>query len=275
MAYERLGLKSFGYENVRYGQSKLDFRGPRRNLDTGYIACLGGTETYGKFIKQPFPDLIERELGLTCVNFGRNNAGIDASLCDAGLMEICQRARAIVLQVPGSINFSNPFYKVHPRRNDRFLQATPRLRRLFPEVDFTEFHFTRHLIRSLNLIAPERFPVLRDGLQEHWVERMQELLERITVPVVLFCFSRQPLGMGNLSSDVEDDPTFVSRAMLNAIGSRASAVVEVVISRTARRQGTRGMVFAPLEISTASSLPNPQAHAEAAAALVPALKRLI
>ena len=37
-------------------------------------------------------------------------------------------ARLTVLQVTGAQNMSNRFYSVHPRRNDRFLKASPLLR---------------------------------------------------------------------------------------------------------------------------------------------------
>ncbi|HAW46955.1 MAG TPA: hypothetical protein DCX34_06910, partial [Roseovarius sp.] len=61
---------------------------------------------------------------------------------------------------------------VHPRRNDRFVAATDALRVLYAEVDFTEFHFTRHLMRRLAAISPARFARLRTAVQEAWLARM-------------------------------------------------------------------------------------------------------
>lgn len=275
MGFERLGHRPLDYRPVRYDGSKLVFRGPQRRLTGEFVACLGGTETYGTFIDRPYPDLMERSLALPCVNFGWPNAGVDAFLKDDGLIDMVSGARAVVLQVPGAMNLCNPFYRVHPRRNDRFLEATPRLRRLYPEVDFTEFHFTRHMMRRLADVSPDRFAVLREGLQEVWVARMQALLERIAAPVVLMWFSRHLPGLGHEATGIADDPAFVSRAMLRAVGARAAQVVEVVISPEACAQGTRGMRFDPMQEAVAADLPGLLAHSEAARALSPVLESLL
>lgn len=275
MAYERMGHRPLDYRPVQYEGSKLVFRGPQRTLAGDFIACLGGTETYGTFIDRPYPDLMERSLGMSCVNFGWPNAGVDAFLKDEGLLRLASRGCAVVLQVPGAVNFSNPFYKVHPRRNDRFVEATPRLRRLFPEVDFTEFHFTRHMMQAFADVSHDRFAVLRESLQEAWVTRMQQLLQKIEAPVVLMWLSRHAPGLGHDATGVADDPAFVSRAMLRAIGSRAAKVVEVVISEEACAQGTRGMRFDPMQESVAADLPGLLAHSEAARAVSPVLEALL
>ncbi|NCQ23019.1 MAG: hypothetical protein COW54_13385 [Rhodobacteraceae bacterium CG17_big_fil_post_rev_8_21_14_2_50_63_15] len=275
MAFERVGPKPLDYKPVQYGTSKLVFRGPKRILEGDYIACLGGTETYGKFINRPFPDLLDRDLPVPCVNFGWANAGVDVFLKDAGLLLLAQSARAVVLQIPSAMNLSNPYYLVHPRRNDRFVQAAPRLKRLYPEIDFTEFHFTRHLMWRLSDIAPQRFAVLRRALQEVWILRMQQLIERIGRPVVLLWFAGHAPRHGEGTAELYDDPAFVSRAMLQAVSSRAARLVEVVISREARAQGTRGMRFAAMEAAVAADLPGLLAHSEVAHALGPVLSTLL
>ncbi len=56
MTYMKLGQAALDYYPCRYGASKLLFRGPRRRLQGDYVAFLGGTETYGKFIETPFRD---------------------------------------------------------------------------------------------------------------------------------------------------------------------------------------------------------------------------
>src|SRR6056297_2682323 len=144
MAYQRMGRRPPDYLPVRYAGSRLVFRGPRRSLAGAYVACLGGTETCGSFVDRPWPALLEQDLGTPCVNLGLPNAGPDVLAGDPGLLRMARRARAVVVQLPCAMNLSNPFYRVHPRRNDRFVAAETPLRDLFPEVDFTEFHFTRH-----------------------------------------------------------------------------------------------------------------------------------
>jgi hypothetical protein len=82
-------------------------------------------------------------------------------------------------------------------------------------------------------------------------------------------------GCGEGSAEIRDDPAFVSRAMLDRVAPHAAAKVEVVISDTARAQGTLGMRFAPFEAETAAALPGPLAHREAADALHPELAELL
>ena len=69
MAYEYGGDRALDYFPCRYGQSRLLFRGPPRNLDGAYAVVMGGTETYGKFVPDPYAALLEEKLGLPVVAF--------------------------------------------------------------------------------------------------------------------------------------------------------------------------------------------------------------
>jgi len=267
MTYQRLGPRPLDYRPVRYAGSRLTFRGPRRDLGQGYVACLGGTETFGSLIARPWPDLLEAGMGTACVNFGLPNAGPDVFLADEGMLRILQGARAAVLQIPPSMNLANSHYRVHPRRNDRFLSAEAPLRALYPEVDFTEFNFTRHMMQRLETISPERFARLRAAVQRAWVARMRRLITATEAPVILLWMARHAPGTGTEGAGVADDPAFVSRAMLDAIAPRAAATVVAVASAEARAHATQGMHFSPVEESLAASLPGPAAHREAAEAL--------
>jgi hypothetical protein len=61
----------------------------------------------------------------------------------------------------GAQNLSNRLYTVHPRRNDRFLRASGILRTIYRDVDFTEFHFTRHMLDHLRCLSEDRFDIVR------------------------------------------------------------------------------------------------------------------
>ncbi|WP_371225968.1 DUF6473 family protein [Roseovarius sp. 2305UL8-3] len=275
MAYEKIGTLSLDYKPCRYGGSKLLFRGPKRKLTGNYVAFIGGTETYGKFIEAPFPDLIEQQTGVTCVNFGWPNAGVDVFLNERAILDACEGAQAVVLQLPCAQNMTNRFYSVHPRRNDRFVGPSNLMKSVFRDIDFTEFHFTRHMLNNLKAMAPERFNMIRDELQSAWVARMKLLLNRIDNRVILLWFSARHPGEGNNSADLAKDPAFVTRAMLDAVRGRAAAVVKVCASPLVKAQGTAGMVFSELEANAAAELLGPMAHEEAAKALVPIIKKTL
>lgn len=274
MAYEQAGDGPLHYFPCRYDRSRLLFRGPRRDMSGDHIAFMGGTETYGKFLREPFPALVEAEIGLPAVNLGCVQAGPDAYLNDPGTLELTRKAAVTVVQVTGALNLSNRLYAVHPRRNDRFLRASLALQALYPEVDFTEFAFTRHLTRSLADASRDRFAAVVDELRMAWVARMITLLDRLSPPVVLLWLGFHPPPRDPVDDPMADAP-LIHAGMLAALRPRVAGYVEVVASDRARAEGVRGMAFPPLEAQAAQGLPGPAVHAEAAAALVPVIRGLL
>ena len=81
------------------------------------------------------------------------------------MLSACANAQVTVIQILGAHNMSNRFYTVHPRRNDRFLRASPMLRGIYHDVDFTEFNFTRHMLSRLREISEERFALVVEELK--------------------------------------------------------------------------------------------------------------
>lgn len=278
MSYDALGAAALNYAPCRYGNSRVRFRGPQRRLDTPYVAFIGGTETYGKFIRAPFPALVESTLGMNCVNFGVANAGVDVFVNDGFLIDAACGAQATVLQVVGAQNMSNRFYSVHPRRNDRFLKASRLLKSIYPEVDFSECHFNRHMLSILYRVSKERFAVVRHEVQQAWLARMKVLCRRIQGTIVLLWFAdHAPLGHGDAAIDPAQDkePLFVTRAMLDELSSHVSGLVEVIASQEALQEGTDGMIFNEMEALAAVRMLGPRAHGEVARPLGEALHQLI
>lgn len=274
MAYEYKGGDALDYYPCRYGKSRLLFRGPRRDLATSYVAVLGGTETYGKFVAEPYPALVESSLGMKVVNLGCMNAGPDVFVRDPALIDIASAARVTVVQISGAQNMSNRFYSVHPRRNDRFLKASSLLTRIYRDVDFTEFNFTRHMLQSLRVLSPERFELVAEELRAAWVARMRQLLGLIQGKTVLLWMADHAPGNPGDPCTLEQDPIFIDTEMLEAVKQYATGYVEVVASPAARARGVEGMLFSALDRPAAEILPNPAVHAEVAAALAPVLRDL-
>ncbi len=267
MTYENLGQGALDYLPCRYGKSKLLFRGPRRKLEGDYVLFLGGNETYGKFIAKPFPMLVEATTGRTCVNFGCVNAGVDVFMNDDMVFEAAENAALTVIQVMGAHNMSNRFYTVHPRRNDRFIQASALLQQIYREVDFTEFHFTRHMLATLYKLSPERFGVIQEELQAAWLGRMRLLLGRVRSKKALVWFAdHTPDQMESCPSEAHD-PLFVDQRMLDQIRPDVDCLSEISLSQAALSEGPLGMVFSEMEAPAASTMLSARAHQEAAAQL--------
>lgn len=275
MAYVFPGEGSLDYYPCQYGSSRILFRGPKRDIDRAYVAVLGGTETYGKFVPLPFPDLVEQELGLPVANLGCMNAGPDVFLNEAAVTQIAAQASVTVVQILGAQNLSNRYYAVHPRRNDRFLGATPLLRAIFPRVDFTEFNFTRHMLMSLQNASADKFEVVAEELRAAWVTRMKLLLSRLGRRVILLWVSDQAPPSPARRVDLARNPLLIDSEMIHAIRAPVAGYVEAVFSAAALSQGVEGMAFAPMEAPAAAGLPGPSAHREVADLLMPAIHRLI
>ena len=273
MAYAFPGEGSLDYYPCRYGTSRLLFRGPRRSLDRPYIAFLGGTETYGKYVPDPYPDLVEDAVGFAAINLACVNAGVDVYLGEPDVIDIARKAEAVVVQIMGAGNLSNRYYSVHPRRNDRFIGATPLLRSLFREVDFTEFNFTRHMLTTLQATSKDRFAVLADELRATWLQRMTQLLAQLPQRTVLLWLAdqRPPERRGLIGSD----PVLVDAAMLAQLRHLAQGYVEVLVPPDARNGGLDGMAFTALDAPAAALLPGPGVHRDVAQLLAQALEPVL
>lgn len=255
--------QALDYAPCRYGRSRLLFRGPKRPLKQPFVAFLGGSETYGKFVQTPFPNLIEDQIGKTCVNFGSHNSGLDAVLQDESLLTICEKADVTVIQAMSAANISNRYYAVHPRRNDRFLQASPMLENLFPELDFTDFSFTRHLLAKLRSVSPRRFKLVVDTLQETWVSRMRLVASQLGGRLIVLHVH----GAVDVRQGIETEPFLVSRAMSDQLRDDVLSVAHVAVSGAARADGLQNMHYLPHEQEAARQFPGALVHREIAQAL--------
>jgi hypothetical protein len=266
------------YAPYRFGNSRLFFRGPRRPLDGRYIAFVGGTETYGRFVANPFPSLVEARMGITCANFGCINASVDAFLNEPAILTACRQAELTVVELTGAQNLSNRFFTVHPRRNDRFLRAASILRALYPEIDFSEFCFTGHMLTRLWQTDPERFVILRDELQTAWSARMRLFIEEIGHHTMLLWFA------SHLPSDIPfearpnggwSDPLFVTRRMIDGLRPLVRGVVMAQPSTRALERRAEGLIYPPHQAAAAASVLGTTAHEEAATSIIGALRSSI
>jgi hypothetical protein len=260
------------YFPCRYGASKAVFRGPERDLSHPYVAMLGGSPTFGKYVARPFPVLVEAALGRPVANLGGLNAGPDFYLSDPATLEVAARAAVVVVQVTGAEALSNRFYTVHNRRNDRFLAATPALRALFPEVDFTDIHFTHHLLQVLDRTDAARFAVVREELRSNWLARMRSLLARLPAHCLLLWLVNDTASGGDLS---QGGPLFIDRDLLDSLSHEVAAIIEVVPSPAAKAKAAFDMTFPETEATLAACLPGAAIHAEVAGRLLPVLKHLL
>lgn len=274
MAYENPGEGALDYFPCRYGKSKLLFRGPRKRLEGDYVTVIGGTESYGKFMERPFSALLEDHSDMTVANLGCVNAGTDVFVNDQTVIDICNQSRVTVIQVAGAQNMSNRFYAVHPRRNDRFLRASTLLKTIYREVDFTEYHFTRHLLGSLEEVSEDKFAMVRQELKDAWVARMRTMLSKVQTKVVLLWISDHSPDDVEACNTLGTDPLFVDRGMLEELRGSVKDIVEVVGTPEEIDAGYERMVFSDLDAPSAREMLGPIVHEKAAIALARSIKSI-
>ena len=258
------------YQYCSYDGCRLSFRGPTTSLSAPYIAVLGGAEVFGRFVNDPFPNLLQEWTGRPVANFGVAQAGLSLFSEEPWLMDAASRADVTVLQVLGAQNMSNRLYSVHARRNDRFLAVSPELREMFPTVDFAEINFTGHLIEELSKDVIS-FQKLVDELKWAWLQRMRRMVSIIQGDVILLWISDRRPDEGGLSRHASE-PLFVDRLMLDEMSNQVAGIVEVVTEKASRKLDE--MITVEGEEDAAMRLPGPNDHMRAAEAISIEISRL-
>lgn len=265
MSYDVMDPRILDYELCAYGNARIRARGPKHDLADPHVVFMGATETFGKFIETPFPELLCKHLPAGPVNLGIVNGGIDAYLQDEAALEIARSASLRVVQVMGALNLSNSYFSVHPRRNDRLIRPHERLVRMFPEVDFADFHFNKAMLFALRDVDKARYGMVVSELRDTWLERMTQLLERLGRGTVLLWFAQRP-PLREARSD-PCDPMLVDRAMVEAVRAQCDAYVEIVPDLDMLARGTEGMQFGVRDREAARQMMGPSAHQAVATAL--------
>jgi len=273
MSFETRDAMAVDYQPVSYPGSPVRFRGPVGNLEEPHVLCLGGTETFGRFVPVPFPRFLANRIDTPVVNMGVAGGGIDVIMNDPAVASACRNAKEIVLQVQGAQNLSNRMYTVHPRRNDRFVRASGMLRTIFREVDFTEFHFNRHMLDHLRRLSEDRFSIIRDELREAWTARMLGFIQDVSAPVHLLWFSCRLPSTQDPQDGLGAEPLFVTSDMLDQV-AEASASLTVICAPnvpSVKARSKDSYTKTAIESPAAQFVPGPEAHEQAASALVPLL----
>ncbi len=209
-----------GVELYRFGRSQQVFRGPKPDLSKPYIAFIGGSEPFGKFVLEPFPKLVENTIGQTCITLSTPGAGPGFFLKDPVVLETCSRAKTCVIQVMDAVPLSNRMYSVYPRRNMRLRAVSEPLRALYPQVDFSSYRYVSAMIRKLKKVDAEAYSVVLAEQQSAWLARMLELFQDIETRKILLWIKREA---GSGSGDA------VTGRMINVLSSHVDNLVTVPI----------------------------------------------
>ncbi|GIX14927.1 MAG: hypothetical protein KatS3mg118_2886 [Paracoccaceae bacterium] len=265
-------------ETFRFGRSRQIFRGTLPDLSGDFLACAGGTETFGRFVARPWPAALSARLGMAAANFGTSGAGPTFFLKDPVLLETLSRARVCILQLTPAWATSNRLFSVRKRRNERLQSVAQMLRLMYPEIDPDRFRFVHRMLAAMHATDPVRFRMVEHEMREAWLARMHELLDQIETRKVLLWFAQrrpeeeEPPELGPM---LRLPPAYVGRDMVEALRPLADAVVECV------PDGGAGMVLRldrpqlSAELVPARLHPGQELHDLAAARVAEAVGALI
>lgn len=275
MSFEKLSTSGLNYAPCRYGESKVPFRGPKRDISKPYGVVLGGTEAYGKFVIEPFAAKLEGITGQQVVNLGVINGGMGFYNNDSDLSSICRKADFTIVHLTGAQFISNRFYAVHPRRNDRLVKPSKFLTSLYRDVDFSQFTFVGHMLQELRVLSPERFALVQEELREAWLARMRDLMAICGGRKVLLWLANRTPGAADTPLESAGGPAFVNHEMVEAACAFADDYLEIVATHDEIAAGFGRMVFSDIEEPVAREMLGPVVHDRVASALCELLYGLV
>ena len=226
MSYVMMDARPVDFILCQYGNSKNLFRGPKKSCKHSYGVCLGGADTCGGKVPDPFSSKLEREMGMPILNLGAQHSGAGFYTEDDAILEIVENAQVIFIEAPIVVNQSNPFYRVHPRRNDRFVTALGPLYDLFPEADFVECHFTKHLITKLISIDSVRADIVFRALQDEWVRNLTIMRARWCAKTVVHWYKTLQASQPQFEFPVADLIGFYPE-LYNAVSQVQDQIVSI------------------------------------------------
>lgn len=272
----------FDYKLYRLGRGRQVFRGPEPEVRGRYLCFLGGSPTFGRFVHEPFPQLVGAATGLRTLNLGAEGAGPGFFLNDPDVLGAASDAELCVVQAMCASAISNRMFTVRPRRNGRLHGVSDLLRAIYPEVEFERFAFVRPLLRHLQAVDAGRFAMVENEMKNAWIGRTQTLLGAIGTRTVLLWFAqRSPDGLAwDGAGGAACQPLFVDRAMVEAVSRAADGYVEAAGARGLPqdlRVNGMAMLHRPSgePIEENREFPSPEMHRDAAAALMPEVERLL
>lgn len=178
--YQTSDTDIIDYEMYKYHD--LELRGPKTD-NTNYISYIGAAQTFGRYCKAPFPNIIGNKLNIGTLNFGVGARGPEYFLGQKTVLDAVNESKLVVIQVMSSRSISNSIFKSADggRRGIRLKdQKEMVLEDVFKEL------LTGKDIRGLNQKFMEN---LVKETRQNYVNAMINLLEAIQPPKILLWFS--------------------------------------------------------------------------------------
>ena len=257
-------------------------RGPAIDLVPGsYIVAIGAAQTFGRFVDDPYPARLSRQLGLPVLNLGISGAGPSFFFMRPDLLKLINQAKLAIVQVMSGRSLTNSRFIVESNQGlVRIAGAPPQAAPIFAEHAYQNF---------IQTASKDEAAALRAEIRARYIAEMQGLLDAVHVPKILFWFStRTPEwneGLNQLESYWGAYPHFINQAVFDSldVGAKVLSVTDEGLPQIleARDTGvTAGMwPRSPFSEDTMRRqnryYPSPEMHRAAETALLPAVSDML
>lgn len=249
-----------------------EFRGPPVNTSAPYLAFIGASQTFGRFVPRPFPCLLGTRLGIPVLNLAVGGAGPRHYLA-RNYLELINGAEAVVIQVMSGRSASNSLFD-----NSESGGMIGHVRGEQSTVRADEFYS-----RLGQSSSKPRFEAIVNETRNDYMSSFIQLLRKIVVPKILFWFSRRhPQYAEDYEKIPEavlgDFPQLVNQSMVQRLAAFSDDYVECISKQGLPHplwqsdQSIDGAVYRE-GILENHSYPSPAMHIAAADALEDSCRR--
>ncbi len=257
---------------------KLRGPAPPSLAEGEYITCVGAAQTFGCYSEKPFPALLQEALGIPVLNFGVAGAG-PSLFTRQHFLDHINGGKLVVLQVLSGRSTGNSLFQP--------VNSGEMLNRRSDGVELGAAPMYAQLLQSKSRDEVEA--VIRET-RENWLREFNELINRITKPVILAWFSVRSPDYRESYSSVEclfgKFPQLVNREMIDRIRPRVDRYVEYVSDAGLPQPLVSKATGKPITIKMRADLsdrekkvndyyPSPEMHRGLATSLVPVLQEML
>ncbi len=294
------GYQARDYEVVDYQLyqllgTELQFRGPEPQLAEGeYFSCLGAAQTFGCFTEQPYPALLQKQMGTTALNLGYGGAGPRFFNRHPELLEIVNQGKFAIVQIMSGRSEDNSRFesrgleRLTRRSNGKQMSADAAWRSVLEfRYAWRRLPFGQGLARQFcRLYGRADAKRLLRETRKHWLNSYTELLSAIRVPKILLWFSKRSPDFHESFDDLQHFmgpyPQFVTREMVEAIVDQAEDYVECITDQGSPQKLLSRFDSSPVEVDLSRDrddfagqiwthnkyYPSPEMHQDAATCLL-------
>ncbi len=301
--YQARDIEVVDYHMYELPGTGLQFRGPMIQLSANqeYFSCIGAAQTFGCFCELPYPDLLANQLSVPALNLGYGGAGPEFFALQESLLDYVNRGKFAIIQVMSGRSQSNSLYAcdglefMHRRSDGAPISARDAYAELLAGPKLLQRVIPGRAGREIAILAGKR-RTKRIVLEtcDAWVNSFQDLLSKITVPKILFWFSkREPCyrrRWNRVPGLFGEFPHLIDEPMLQKIRGLSDIYVQCVTDRGSPQLLVSRHTGQPVTVDPGNDrpdlrhgkpwthdryYPSPEMHVDAASALLESCRTLL